>query len=285
MGLNQFWQKQLESDEDNWVNRVRNLHQKRGYHVARVIGNGQIFSEQKLPDGKVERNYLLRVTFLIKKNQYFYREGQCRIHTAYFNDKKLMRDVERPEISADDSDIRSNPVIELTPADALKRFSYDRKAAVKYAELWWNDSNPAYEFFEVNDCTNYVSQCLRAGGAPMRGYPNRSTGWWYQNQDWSFSWSVAHAFRWYLSGSTKGLQAVEVGRPEDLAPGDVICYDFNGDGRYDHNTIVVAKNADQMPLVNAHTNNSRHRYWDYRDSLAWTPQCDYKFFRIGKDVL
>src|SRR5690625_7195210 len=129
MGLNQFWQKQLESDEDNWVNRVRNLHQKRGYHVARVIGNGQIFSEQKLPEGKVERNYLLRVTYLIKKNQHFYREGQCRIHTAYFNDRELMRDVERPEILADDSESRLHQEIELKLVDELNRISYDGKIA------------------------------------------------------------------------------------------------------------------------------------------------------------
>ena len=28
------------------------------------------------------------------------------------------------------------------------------------------------------DCTNFVSQALRAGGAPMSGYPNRNKGWW-----------------------------------------------------------------------------------------------------------
>lgn len=190
-----------------------------------------------------------------------------------------------PEQFSDHADYRANPIIELTPAEALERFVYDRSAAVRYAEHWWNDANPAYQFFEVNDCTNFISQCLRAGGAPMRGFPNRSVGWWYQNDDWSFSWSVSHAFRWYLSGSTKGLRATEVDSPDNLRPGDVICYDFQGDGRYDHTTIVVAKNANRMPLANAHTNNSRHRYWDYRDSMAWTPECQYKFFRIGADVL
>ena len=55
---------------------------------------------------------------------------------------------------------------------------YDRLAAVRYADKWWNSYNPAYPKFEVDDCTNYVSQCLRAGGAPMWGYPNREKGWW-----------------------------------------------------------------------------------------------------------
>ena len=50
-------------------------------------------------------------------------------------------------------------------------------AASDHANTWWNSYNPAYPRFDV-DCTNYISQCLRAGGAPMWGYPNRERGWW-----------------------------------------------------------------------------------------------------------
>ena len=49
-----------------------------------------------------------------------------------------------------------------------------------------------------NNCTNFISQCLHAGGAPMRGYPNRGSGWWLQNKNWSYSWAVAHSLRLYL---------------------------------------------------------------------------------------
>ena len=64
--------------------------------------------------------------------------------------------------------------------------SYNRQAAVDYADRWWNSANPAYPYFEV-DCTNFISQCLRAGGAPMRGYPNRSNGWWLQGGTCSYT--------------------------------------------------------------------------------------------------
>ena len=70
---------------------------------------------------------------------------------------------------------------------------------------------------------------------------------------------------------------------EELSAGDVICYDFEGDGRFYHSTFVVAKDAEGMPLVNAHTENSRHRYWSYEDSTALTPNIKYKFFQIGKE--
>ncbi|KMK75633.1 amidase domain-containing protein [Alkalihalobacillus pseudalcaliphilus] len=159
---------------------------------------------------------------------------------------------------------------------------YNRLEAVRYAELWWNDYNPMYRKFTDN-CTNFISQCMHAGGAYFWGQSNRSKGWWYSPNTWSFSWSVAHSFRWYLSGSTKGLRGIEKSEARELIPGDVICYDFDGDGRWQHNTIVVAKDFNGEPLVNAQTTNSRMRYWSYEDSSAYTPEIQYKFFRIVVD--
>lgn len=156
---------------------------------------------------------------------------------------------------------------------------YDREAAVRYANQWWNDYNPAYPKF-ANDCTNYVSQCLRAGGAPMWGQFHREEGWWVGEGTWSLSWSTAHSFRWYLAGSYKGLTASIVSSPAQLEPGDVIVYDFENDGRFDHAAIVTAKDGN-MPLVNAHTYNVRERTWDYKDSYASTPDARYIFFKIN----
>lgn len=159
---------------------------------------------------------------------------------------------------------------------------YDRQKAVSYAHRYWNSHNPKFKLFDV-DCTNYVSQCLWAGGAPMTYRQSPSEGWWYHFSSppkWSFSWTVAHALRWYLATSQGGLRAEEVADASSLQPGDVICYDFEGDGRFNHTTIVVAKDANNEPLVNAHTSNSQNRYWAYRDSTAWTPNIQYKFFRI-----
>ncbi|TLS48964.1 amidase domain-containing protein [Paenibacillus antri] len=162
---------------------------------------------------------------------------------------------------------------------------YDREAARDYAERHWNEPNPQFIHFDV-DCTNYVSQCLYAGGAPMAYSAGRESGWWYRGRSgsrehWSYSWSVAHALHWYLMGGrNEGLAADRVPAPEDLAIGDVICYDFDGDGRFEHSAIVTGADGSGMPLVNAHTTNSRARYWDYRDSYAWTDRTDYRFFRI-----
>lgn len=283
--LQHYWQEQLALDRtsiaDNWIASKKKLHEQRGNKVPHLYGQGKIIRSRAINQKEVQIDYLLSVTLLIKQEANFYQEEeQCEHHCSFYKgtlveDKPISVELD-PSLEEVQS-VAEEPLLKIRE----QRFSYDRRAAVQYAERWWNDYNPAYKKFDV-DCTNYVSQCLHAGGAPMRGYANRSNGWWYKNENWSFSWAVAHSLRWYLSGSSHGLKGKTIEEANQLLPGDVICYDFEGDGKWDHNTIVVSKDENGMPLVNAHTNNSRHRYWDYQDSYAWTPECNYKFFHIGE---
>jgi hypothetical protein len=205
-------------------------------------------------------------------------EEKIEIRRAIFSELELLDDYCSQSEKRLQMEESSSLDREFREAD-FSRFQYSRLEAVRYAERWWNDYNPNYKKFQDN-CTNFISQCLHAGGAPMTGHPNRNKGWWYRNNNWSLSWSVAHSLRWYLSGAKTGLRAKEVSKPEELMKGDVICYDFDGDGRWQHSTIVVAKDGNNMPLVNAQTTNSRMRYWAYEDSTAWTPKIKYKFFQI-----
>ena len=177
-------------------------------------------------------------------------------------------------------------VLPLAIRNTVHRYRRDR--AVAYADTWWNKGNPEYEEFEVN-CTNYVSQCLFAGSAPMNYTGRRESGWWFKGRDggmewWSYSWAVSNALQVLLATPRReGLRAALVDRPEQLELGDVILYDWNGDGRYQHSTIVTAFDADRMPLVNANTVPSRHRFWDYRDSYAWTEATRYQMFHISDE--
>jgi hypothetical protein len=223
--------------------------------------------------------YQVHFQYLINHKGTLYIEEEIEERKAEFYKGTLVDDEElSPDFTVEKAETSINEVF-----DERLSFEYDRLNAVKYAETWWNSYNPRFSKF-TNDCTNYISQCLRAGGAPMTGYPNRSKGWWMQNNSWTYSWTVAHSFRWYLPNARVGLRAVEVNRPEELKLGDIICYDFEGDGRFNHTTIVTAKDADGMPLVNAHTTNSRKRYWAYKDSTAYTPNIKYIFLQINDDV-
>lgn len=157
---------------------------------------------------------------------------------------------------------------------------YDRTRAVTYAARWWANFNPAFRAFPENDCTNFISQCLWAGGMPMEDTGHRGQGWWYRgpNEEWSFSWAVADSLRWFLETSGRGRR---VPSARHLELGDIISYDFDGDGSYDHNAIVVGRDGSGEPLVAAHTAPSWGRAWDYTDSPAYAPgRTKYLFWQI-----
>ncbi|MBM4764659.1 amidase domain-containing protein [Bacillus sp. B15-48] len=254
---------------------------RRGAEIIRTTAEGNIRHYDKGNEG-TNVFYTVHYKYLIKQKCDFFLEEGIEQRKAEFFKGVLVEDAEISlEIRGENEVEGESKSEEWAEIDNEERiaFRYDRMKAVQYAERWWNDYNPSYKKFDV-DCTNYISQCLHAGGAPMRNFPNRSKGWWMKNDNWSFSWSVANSMRWYLPGSKVGLRAKEVKSPSQLQLGDVICYDFQGDGRYDHTTIVTGNDANGMPLVNAHTANSRSRYWAYEDSTAYTPNIKYKFFTI-----
>ncbi|MFD1017592.1 amidase domain-containing protein [Thalassobacillus hwangdonensis] len=281
--LKSHWYKTLSSPERirtiHFLDEKWKLHKRRGYRIVRVAGEIKPYQMMRSAYTPQRMRYILRLSFVIKKDEAFYVEEQEVECETFFEEGSYTHHFIEEAVSERDEGMKYER-IPLGEAEDL-RFDYDRRSAVRYAERWWNSYNPEYQHFE-NDCTNYISQCLRAGGAPPWGHHNRSKGWWYSGKSWSFSWTVANAMRWYLSGSRQGLTGKEVSSPEELVPGDVICYDFEGDGTWNHTTMVIMKDTDGMPLVNAHTTNSRHRYWSYEDSTAYTPYIQYKFFRIGE---
>ncbi|WP_342430034.1 amidase domain-containing protein [Neobacillus sp. FSL H8-0543] len=250
---------------------------KRSAEIVKVNASGNII--QTIDDGDIKTvTYQVHYKYLINQKGNLYQEEEVEVRAGIFNQDILIID---EEMNPYESGVSHPPFpLEESEDEEIRiSYKYNRLKAVQYAERWWNTYNPAYHKFE-NDCTNFISQCLDAGGAPMRGHPNRGSGWWYRNKNWSYSWAVAHALRLHLGHSKSGLRTRQVSSPDQLLLGDVICYDFEGDGRFNHNTIVTGKDAFGMPLVNAHTYNSRQRYWAYEDSSAYTPNMKYKFFTI-----
>ena len=242
------------------------LFSYRNDELVKVIAGGKIQKEQVLINWKFikrDENSISVEERQEERRVYYDENGALQISNAI--------DEEKEKNAQSDY-----PLFENENENERKSFFYDRKKAVQYAEIWWNTPNPKYPQFKDN-CTNYISQCLLAGGFPMNKTEKKTSGWWYQNKNWSYSWTVAHSLKQYLAAS-KYTKTVDT--PEQLTYGDIICYDFEGDGRFNHNTIVTGKATNGMPLVNANTTNSRQRYWAYKDSSAYTPNIRYRFFRI-----
>ena len=261
--------KQSRSSQDERLMKKKKSLKQRGGHLVKVMGRGNI---EKMTER--EAIYTIHWSFAIKHGDQFYIEEEVERRRADFSSGELVGDMEL--IVPRDEEIDRN----WTVGDFMRSwpaFRYDRLKAVQYAERWWNEFNPSYPKFN-DDCTNFISQCLHAGGVPMWGQPERTRGWWINGKsNWSYSWTVAHAFMLMLKGAG---WTVEVESPGELVMGDIICYDFEGDGRFNHNTIVTGMDGYGNPLVNAHTTNSRMRFWNYEDSTAYTPNIQYKFFHI-----
>ncbi|HET7658363.1 MAG TPA: amidase domain-containing protein [Bacillales bacterium] len=268
----------LTDEERKAIKRKKQQLKDRGAQIVKTTVDGRVFNHFRF-ENQLTAEYALHACHLIKQKNDFYLEEEVENRRATFTDEKLVKD---ERIRSERSTERMPSLERIKGAETRGFFRYRRLDAVKYADRWWDSHNPAYRAFDV-DCTNYISQCLHAGGGPMIGQPNRARGWWYSGRNWSYSWAVAHSLRWYLPGASSGLRARELSSAEQLIPGDVICYDFEGDSVFDHTTIVTAKDLKGMPLVNAHTANCRKHYWDYEDSVAWTPSIRYKFFRITDD--
>ncbi|MBN8192692.1 amidase domain-containing protein [Bacillus sp. NTK074B] len=262
------------------VRRKKESCRQRHAEIVKVDATGKIQRITHQRDETQSILYDVHYKYLIKQGDLLYLEEEVENRSGVFYKNKIYDD---GEIVVKRNDGPQEKEENMGYGEIGRvTYRYDRLSAVQYAERWWNSYNPAYKKFE-NDCTNYISQCLHAGDAPMRGYPTQGKGWWMRNQSWSYSWTVANSLRWYIPNSTIGLRGRLVEDPKELKLGDVICYDFEGDGRFDHTTIVTGKDAAGEPLVNAHTFNSRMRYWKYEDSTAYTPNMKYRFFTIVDD--
>ena len=146
---------------------------------------------------------------------------------------------------------------------------YNRQKAVEYAQKWALGANPNFYHFEGigGDCTNFISQCLLAGGCEMNfKYP---LGWYYKSSyDRSPSWTgVAYLQQFLLRkdnsvgprGKIVGLDEVEVG--------DIIQLRQNPN-RFNH-TVIVSKILNNQIYVCAHSNDAKDK-----------PLSSYNFFAL-----
>ena len=161
----------------------------------------------------------------------------------------------------------------LNVSNIIKRNEYMKDRATSYALRYGINPNKNYIYFKVEgdgggDCTNFISQCLLAGGAPM-DYDNIRP-WWYKKSisnspdgdRCSLAWSVAHSLYWCLKvrgeKDAKGLKGIEVKNIEELDTGDLIQYE-NIKGVIYHTGIITSftyENGKKYPLITQHTKNA-----------------------------
>lgn len=139
---------------------------------------------------------------------------------------------------------------------------YNREKAVEYAHKWAFQRNLNYANFDDmgGDCTNFVSQCLYAGGASMNPAP--VAGWYYYTLNRRApAWTGVEELHRFLTGEHKlGPAAIEVPL-EETEPGDIVQL-ATSNGRFHHTGIVVETGGIptlENTLLACHTFDSDYR--------------------------
>lgn len=139
---------------------------------------------------------------------------------------------------------------------------YNRSFAIEYAYTWWNKRNPKYANFDSlgGDCTNFVSQCLFAGGIEMNYEQN---GWFYNNiNSRAPSWTGVDEFFNFATTNTSnhGAKAKQV-TISQVDVGDVVQMLQKGT-RFHHNLLItkIGKNKSLDNIyVTCHTNDAKDK--------------------------
>lgn len=127
----------------------------------------------------------------------------------------------------------------------------DYKKIIDYAYQHWDIYNSAYRSWE-NDCTNFVSQALYAGGWPMDwGFYRSSNNWWYNftQKGQTFTWAGAENWSRFAPKRTTNYRYTS-----QFMASDILQLDFRQDGNMNHSMIVTAKGT--VPYLTYHTTDS-----------------------------
>jgi len=143
----------------------------------------------------------------------------------------------------------------LAPAPSVSAATYNPLKAIQYADQWWNKRNPKFLSYGFNDCANYVSQCLIAGGLSLRASPSvdKSGSLAQCTSLDAFLTNTLKATVWKTSSSSLA--------PTGLQPGDVAI--FGNWLGLRHAVFVSAKQSNGQPLFNAHTYDRK------RTTIGW----------------
>ncbi|MHB8064935.1 MAG: amidase domain-containing protein [Ruminiclostridium sp.] len=169
--------------------------------------------------------------------------------------------------------------------------TYNRDGVYNWANTYWGNYSTAYvnlgsQKWEGGDCTNFVSQCLKAGGAN-----NDKTGsyqWYYDskgteitiNDSYSWTWSTARGLNYILLGNyktkeygPKGTEKVITGDSEYnpsigqyIMLGDIIQYQWKPNSKITHAAVIVgilynSSKERYEPVIAEHTYDSWYTPW------------------------
>lgn len=156
----------------------------------------------------------------------------------------------------------------LNSVPAFAYSTYYRDDAVNYANDYAESPNSDYHNYidEGGDCTNFVSQCLYAGGIPDTGTWGPSTG----------AWRDANLFRKYFMNNDAGYRSYTVKMATDdfdtiyslLWPGDIVQYGHSISSTT-HSQIVTGYDSSDRTITIAQHSDTWSGFYKDQDLLSY----------------
>jgi hypothetical protein len=162
-------------------------------------------------------------------------------------------------------------------AKTLTGGPYDYAAMATYAETYWKNYNPAYRSFNSvgGDCTNYVSQSLKAGGwTPVTDSDEDYGTWNYGPTTQTDTWVGVNEWSWFTQTARRSTPLANV---YQMDVGDVMQMDFDKDGSKDHSMITSYRSAGGVPYVTYHDTDTYRR--SVSSLIASYPNAAYYAYR------
>ncbi|GGZ21927.1 amidase domain-containing protein [Streptomyces poonensis] len=152
------------------------------------------------------------------------------------------------------------------------------QAMATYAKKYWSNYNADYPDFNGQgaggDCTNFVSQALKAGGWKHEpGYVYDYTKWFGNADIQSHSFVGVNEWSWYAQNSKRATSLANV---YQMDVGDVLQVDFDRDGSKDH-TMIVTSRSNGVPYLTYHSTNTYSR--SVASVIASYPNASYYAYR------
>jgi len=170
-------------------------------------------------------------------------------------------------------------------AGERSRVTYDRRAAAAYADAWALKVNPEYWSSPDNDCANFVSQCLAAGGLKPTydvGREWRSNGTEFPTVAWVNCGAQKRALSARAAGRSRYITRTTPTLPPGWAAGDIVYLGNVVDGSVEwQHVIICAGRRGGEWVYDSHTAARRKATLDH-----WYPAhfSEVRFCRIADVV-
>ncbi len=171
-----------------------------------------------------------------------------------------------PTATSDQADEAAQASFQIYLTDAQKQ------DVVDYARQYAIDENEDFKVFG-NDCTNFISQALHAGGWETISRSGLRTTiqddpdiWFYRHMTWIYpestewaTWTWTGVDEWYNFARNESGRTSSRGNIWWYVPGEILQANIDGLGDIDHSMVVTGKwtdaNGSTQIVLSYHTNN------------------------------